>query len=327
MRDLRISVTDRCNFRCAYCMPFDEYKWIERAEVLTFEEIERVARIGIDLGVEKIRLTGGEPLVRRDLERLIARLSRLQGLKDLTLTTNGALLEEQAYALAEAGLRRINVSLDTLNPNRFHEITKRGRLEDVLGGIAAAHRAGMGPIKVNAVVIRGFNDDELLDMVRYGREHRIEIRFIEYMDVGNVNDWKVSKTVPKSEILSRIGAVYPLREVGRDQGSAPAIDYAYEDGAGEIGIIGSVTEPFCSSCVRARLTADGRFITCLFAETGFDLKGLIRGGAPDTKIADTLRGVWVGRTDRYSDLRWEEIRSGTYRPERHRKIEMITLGG
>jgi cyclic pyranopterin phosphate synthase len=279
------------------------------------------------LGVEKIRLTGGEPLMRRGLERLVERLARLPGLQDLTLTTNGALLEAQAPALASAGLVRINVSLDTLNPDRFQEITRRGRLSDVLAGIAAAIRAGMGPIKVNAVVIRGFNDDELIDMARYGRDHGAEIRFIEYMDVGNANAWKLEKTVPKSEILSRIHAVFPLKEVGRSQGSAPAVDYAYEDGAGQVGIIGSVTEPFCSSCVRARLTADGRFITCLFAESGFDLKALLRGGHSDSELARAITEVWSGRTDRYSDLRWQQIQAGAYKPDLHRKIEMITLGG
>jgi cyclic pyranopterin phosphate synthase len=308
-------------------MPHDEYTWIERSEVLSFEEIERIARISMGLGVEKIRLTGGEPLMRRGLERLVERLARLPGLQDLTLTTNGALLEAQAPALASAGLVRINVSLDTLNPDRFQEITRRGRLSDVLAGIAAAIRAGMGPIKVNAVVIRGFNDDELIDMARYGRDHGAEIRFIEYMDVGNANAWKLEKTVPKSEILSRIHAVFPLKEVGRSQGSAPAVDYAYEDGAGQVGIIGSVTEPFCSSCVRARLTADGRFITCLFAESGFDLKALLRGGHSDSELARAITEVWSGRTDRYSDLRWQQIQAGAYKPDLHRKIEMITLGG
>jgi cyclic pyranopterin phosphate synthase len=308
-------------------MPHDEYTWIERSEVLSFEEIERLAQISISLGVEKIRLTGGEPLVRRGLEQLVYRLSRLEGLRDLTLTTNGALLAGQAPALASAGLRRINVSLDTLKPDRFREITKRGELAEVLAGIEAARRAGLGPIKVNAVVIRGFNDDELIDMARFGRENAAEMRFIEYMDVGNANAWKLEKTVTKQEILRRIHEVFPLREVGRSLGSAPAVDYAYEDGLGEIGIIGSVTEPFCSSCVRARLTADGRFITCLFAESGFDLKTLVRGGASDAELTDAIVRVWTGRTDRYSDIRWQEIQAGTYKPELYRKIEMITLGG
>jgi cyclic pyranopterin phosphate synthase len=308
-------------------MPHDEYTWIERSEVLSFEEIERIVRIFLTLGVEKIRLTGGEPLVRRDLDQLVGRLSRLDDLKDLTLTTNGALLAAQAEALRAAGLMRINVSMDTLNPVRFREITKRGDLAEVLQGIAAARDAGMGPIKVNAVIIRGFNDDELIDMARYGRENRIEMRFIEYMDVGNANAWKLEKTVTKREILQRIHEVFPLREIGRGQGSAPAVDYAYEDGAGEVGIIGSVTEPFCSSCVRGRLTSDGRFITCLFAESGFDLKTPLRSGASDTELAEAITSVWAGRTDRYSDLRWQQIQAGTYQPERHRKIEMITLGG
>jgi cyclic pyranopterin phosphate synthase len=308
-------------------MPFDEYTWIERNQVLSFEEIERLARVFLGLGIQKIRLTGGEPLVRRGLDRLVARLAKLQGLEDLTLTTNGALLGEQAAELRAAGLQRVNLSIDTLHPDRFREITRRGDLEVVLKGLFAAKAAGMGPIKINAVMIRGFNDDELLDMVRFGREHGFEMRFIEYMDVGNANAWKLAGTLTKREMFDRIHAVFPLREVGRSHGSAPAVDYAFEDGAGAIGIIGSVTEPFCSSCTRARLTSDGRFVTCLFAESGFDLKSLLRGGATDEDLATAVSKVWTGRTDRYSDVRWEEIQAGTYRPELHRKIEMITLGG
>src|SRR5215471_2311058 len=327
MRDLRISVTDRCNFRCSYCMPLDEYKWIERQQVLSFEEIERLVRLFLDFGMEKVRLTGGEPLVRRDLYRLIARLAAVPSLSDISLTTNGALLAEQADALYTAGLRRINVSIDTLNKDRFTALTKRGNLDDVLSGLFAAKRVGMSPIKLNAVIIRGTNDDEILPLVDFARINGFELRFIEYMDVGNVNAWILEKTVTKKEIVETVHARFPVREVGRAHGSAPAVDYEFIDGAGEIGIIGSVTEPFCSSCTRVRLTADGKLVTCLFAESGFDLKSLIRAGASDDEICTQVAKIWSGRTDRYSDIRWQQVRSGTYEARDHKKIEMITLGG
>jgi GTP 3',8-cyclase len=327
MRDLRISVTDRCNFRCSYCMPLDEYKWIERQEVLSFEEIERLVRLFLDFGIQKVRLTGGEPLVRKDLHRLIARLAVVPGLSDISLTTNGALLAEQVDALYTAGLRRINVSIDTLNKDRFTALTKRGNLDDVLSGLFAAKRVGMSPIKLNAVIIRGTNDDEILPLVEFARSNGFEMRFIEYMDVGNVNAWILEKTVTKKEILEAVHARFPVREVGRAQGSAPAVDYEFIDGAGEIGIIGSVTEPFCSSCTRVRLTADGKLVTCLFAESGFDLKSFIRSGASDDEIRSQVARIWTGRTDRYSDIRWQQVRSGTYAARDHKKIEMITLGG
>ena len=327
MRDLRISVTDRCNFRCNYCMPFDEYQWIQRQEVLSFEEIARVARLFLDFGIEKVRLTGGEPLVRKDLHRLIASLSLIQGLPDITLTTNGALLAAQADALYGAGLRRINVSIDTLKADRFSALTKRGNLDEVLAGIFAAKKTGMSPIKLNAVVIRGTNDDEILDLVRFARDNGFEMRFIEYMDVGNANGWSLEKTVTKREILEIVHSQFPVREIGRDHGSAPAVDYEFIDGAGEIGIIGSVTEPFCSSCTRVRLTADGKLVTCLFAESGFDLKALIRSGASDDAVRAEVAKIWSGRGDRYSDVRWQQISSGTYAARDHKKIEMITLGG
>lgn len=328
MRDLRISVTDRCNFRCTYCMPFDEYTWMAKAEVLSFAEIERLARLFVSLGVNQLRLTGGEPLVRRELHRLVGSLSVIPGIQDLSLTTNGALLVEQAQPLMEAGLHRINVSIDTLKPERFKEITQRGDLQTVLDGLFAAQRAGMKPIKINAVVIRGFNDDELIDLVTFGRTHGMEMRFIEYMDVGNANGWTLEKTFTKREMLDVIHARYPVRESGRAGGSAPAVDYEFLDGAGKVGIIGSVTEPFCSSCTRVRLTADGKLVTCLFAETGFDLKSLMRGGANDAELTETIGKLWTGRTDRFSDVRWEHLQSGTeYKPGSHKKIEMITLGG
>ena len=308
-------------------MPLDEYKWIERQEVLSFEEIERLVRLFLDFGIQKVRLTGGEPLVRKDLHRLIARLAEVEGLSDISLTTNGALLAEQVDALYTAGLRRINVSIDTLNKDRFTALTKRGNLDDVLSGLFAAKRVGMSPIKLNAVIIRGTNDDEILPLVEFARSNGFEMRFIEYMDVGNVNAWILEKTVTKKEILEAVHARFPVREVGRAQGSAPAVDYEFIDGAGEIGIIGSVTEPFCSSCTRVRLTADGKLVTCLFAESGFDLKSFIRSGASDDEIRSQVARIWTGRTDRYSDIRWQQVRSGTYETRDHKKIEMITLGG
>jgi GTP 3',8-cyclase len=308
-------------------MPLDEYKWIERQEVLSFEEIERLVRLFLDFGIQKVRLTGGEPLVRKDLHRLIARLAVVPGLSDISLTTNGALLAEQVDALYTAGLRRINVSIDTLNKDRFTALTKRGNLDDVLSGLFAAKRVGMSPIKLNAVIIRGTNDDEILPLVEFARSNGFEMRFIEYMDVGNVNAWILEKTVTKKEILEAVHARFPVREVGRAQGSAPAVDYEFIDGAGEIGIIGSVTEPFCSSCTRVRLTADGKLVTCLFAESGFDLKSFIRSGASDDEIRSQVARIWTGRTDRYSDIRWQQVRSGTYETRDHKKIEMITLGG
>jgi GTP 3',8-cyclase len=326
MRDLRISVTDRCNFRCTYCMPFDEYTWIERGEVLSFEEISRIAGIFLGFGIEKVRLTGGEPLVRKDLDRLISRLASI-GISDLTLTTNGALLADQAAALYGAGLRRINVSIDSLRPERFKALTKRGNLDDVLKGLFAAKKIGMSPIKLNAVIIRGTNDDEILDLVEFGRSNGFEMRFIEYMDVGNANSWSLEKTVTKKEILETVHSRFPVREVGRAHGSAPAVDYEFLDGAGEIGIIGSVTEPFCSSCTRVRLTADGKIVTCLFAESGFDLKRFIRSGASDDQIRSEISKIWSTRSDRYSDERWQQVLAGGYKPRDHKKIEMITLGG
>jgi cyclic pyranopterin phosphate synthase len=328
MRDLRISVTDRCNFRCTYCMPFDEYQWIERQEVLSFEEIERLVRICLDFGTEQVRLTGGEPLVRKDLHKLIERLSRIEGLSDISLTTNGALLAEQAVDLRAAGLQRINVSIDTLRPDRFLALTKRGNLDDVLNGLSAAKAAGMQPIKINAVIIRGTNDDEIVDLTAFARDNGFEMRFIEYMDVGNANAWSLAKTVSKKEILDIVQARFPVREVGRDHGSAPAVDYEYTDGGGDLGVIASVTEPFCGSCSRARLTADGKLVTCLFSDRGFDLRPLLRGTASDEEILNALRGIWSARTDRYSEERWVALQSvDGYRPESHRKIEMISLGG
>jgi GTP 3',8-cyclase len=328
VRDLRISVTDRCNFRCTYCMPLDEYEWLEKSEVLSFEEITRLARLFVQLGVKKIRLTGGEPLARRDLEKLIAQLSTLDSAPELCLTTNGSLLAEKVTALKAAGLQRINVSIDSLKPDRFRQITKRGDLDKVLEGLFAAKNHGLHPIKINAVIERNVNDDEILDLVAFSREHGFAIRFIEYMDVGNANQWKSEKMVSKKEILEIINAHFPLRKIGREKGSAPSVDYQFLDGNGDIGVIASVTEPFCGTCTRARLTADGKFVTCLFSSQGYDLKKLMRSGATDTEILQVLSSIWLKRKDRYSEERLAALHSPTgYDPKEHRKIEMISLGG
>ncbi len=320
-------MTDRCNFRCTYCMPFDEYEWIDKKEILTFEEITRLASIFVQLGVEKIRLTGGEPLVRRNVELLVAGISQLPGLRDLCLTTNGSLLAEKIEALQGAGLKRINVSIDTLNPEKFQRITKRGELAKVLEGLFAAKSCGLNPIKINAVIERGVNDDDIINLVEFSREHGFAIRFIEYMDVGNANNWTSEKLVSKKEILETVSARFPLREVGRESGSAPSVDYEFLDGRGDLGVIASVTEPFCSTCNRARLTADGKLVTCLFSQIGHDLKALLRSGSTDREISEFIAGIWKQRKDRYSAERLEALRSSTYDPKHHKKIEMITLGG
>lgn len=327
--DLRISVTDRCNFRCTYCMPSDDYDWLAKSDILTFEEITRLARLFVQLGVEKIRLTGGEPLARRDLELLVASLSVIDGLRDICLTTNGSTLAEKAAVLKTAGLHRINVSLDSLKPDRFRQITKRGDLKKVLNGLFAAKELGFSPVKINAVIERGVNDDEIIDLVAFSREHGFAIRFIEFMDVGNANHWQSEKIVSKQEIIQTIDKCFPLQEIGRKGGNAPSVDYRCIDGAGaNIGVIASVTEPFCSSCTRARLTADGKLVTCLFANIGHNLKVLLRGGMTDEKLLNVLRNVWLQRKDRYSEERLAALHSGTgYDPKEHKKIEMISLGG
>jgi cyclic pyranopterin phosphate synthase len=328
VKDLRISVTDRCNYRCVYCMPLDQYEWIDKREILTFEEITRLAGLFLQLGIEKIRLTGGEPLLRRDLVKLVGALSAMPGLKDLCLTTNGSLLADKAPELAAAGLKRINVSIDTLDPAKFQRITRRNDLPKIIEGLMIAKAHGLNPIKINAVIERGVNDGDILDMVAFARQHGFAIRFIEYMDVGNANNWKSEKMVSKKEIIDIIHAAYPLREVGRNQESAPSVDYGFVEGGGDIGVIASITEPFCSGCTRMRLTADGKLVTCLFSESGHDLKGLLRQGTDDHDVLQFIRKIWWGRTDRYSDERLEAMNSAAgYRAGVHKKIEMISLGG
>jgi GTP 3',8-cyclase len=327
IKDLRISVTDRCNFRCSYCMPLDEYEWINKKEILTFEEISRLATLFVGLGVEKIRLTGGEPLVRQNLDKLVAKLSSISGLKDLCLTTNGALLAEKVAALKASGLKRVNISIDSLSPEKFRQMTKRGDLSKVLEGIFAAKQHGLHPIKLNAVIERGLNEDDILSLVEFSRDNGFVLRFIEYMDVGNSNDWTSGKLVSKREIIEKIHSRYPLKEVGRAGGNAPSVDYEFIDGRGDVGVIASVTEPFCSSCTRVRLTADGKIVTCLFSGIGHDVKGLIRGGASDEEISQFIVSIWEKRVDRYSAERLEALRSSNYDPKNHKKIEMISLGG
>ncbi|NWG13760.1 MAG: GTP 3',8-cyclase MoaA [Acidobacteria bacterium] len=328
MADLRISVTDRCNYRCSYCMPSARYEWIDRSEILTYEEIVRLAAIFADLGVQKIRITGGEPLLRRDLPVLVARLAGLEKIAGLSLTTNGSLLGESAPALAEAGLDRVNVSLDTLNAEKFKRITRRDDLNKVLEGLSRAREHGLRPVKINTVVERGLNDDEIIPMVEFARRNGFPIRFIEYMDVGNANDWRMEKIVPKQEILERLGAACRLEEIGRNDGSAPSVEYKDADGGVELGIIASITEPFCRGCTRMRLTADGKLVTCLFSERGYDIKGLLRSGANDGDLRSLITETWSRRKDRYSEERFEALRSTSgYQTQVRRKIEMIRLGG
>jgi cyclic pyranopterin phosphate synthase len=328
VKDLRISVTDRCNFRCTYCMPLDEYEWINKKEILTFEEITRLVRLFVQLGVNKVRLTGGEPLVRRDLDELISQLAGIEGLEDICLTTNGSFLPEKAHGLKSAGLKRINVSMDTLDPEKFRNMTKRGDLEKVLDGLFTAKKVGLNPIKINAVIERGVNDGDILELVEFSRNNGFAIRFIEYMDVGNANKWTSEKTVSRKEILEIIHARFPLRDAGRERGSAPSVDHRFLDGKGDIGVIASVTEPFCSTCTRARLTADGKLVTCLFSQSGYDLKTPLRDGSKDEDIQKLIEAIWGARKDRYSAERLEALLSSSgYDPKRQNKIEMITLGG
>jgi cyclic pyranopterin phosphate synthase len=325
LRDLRISVTDRCNLRCVYCMPREVfgagYAFLEHRELLTYEEIARLARIFVGLGVEKIRVTGGEPLLRRELPRLVGQLAAIPGLRDLGLTTNGLLLPEQAGALAAAGLGRVSVSLDSLDEEVFTRMNGVGAsVARVLRGIAAAERAGLRPIKINAVVQRGVNDHTLVDLARRFRGSGHVVRFIEYMDVGNSNGWRLDQVVTAAEIVARIGAAFPLEPVARHYRGEVAERWRYRDGQGEIGIIASVSQPFCGDCTRARLSPEGQLFTCLFAAGGLDLRALLRAGADEEEIAGRLRRAWSERRDRYS----EERSSLTQIP---RKVEMSHIGG
>jgi GTP 3',8-cyclase len=323
LRDLRISVTDRCNFRCVYCMPKEvfgrDYEFLPRAELLTFEEIERLARRFVTHGVQKIRLTGGEPLVRRDLDQLVAALARIPGL-DLTLTTNGSLLPAQAEALARAGLRRITVSLDSLDDAVFRAMNDVDfPVTRVLEGIDAGAAAGL-PVKVNIVVRRGLNEDSVLPMARFFRERGHILRFIEYMDVGHSNGWRLDDVVPAAELVAAIDSELPLEPVPPAYPGEVATRWRYRDGSGEVGLIASVTQPFCGDCTRARLSAEGKLYTCLFAVRGHDLRALLRGGASDEQLAAAIAAVWAVRDDRYSEIRSENTRELP-------KVEMSYIGG
>ena len=324
LRDVRISVTDRCNFRCPYCMPRDVFgpgfAFLERAELLTFEEITRLVRVFARLGARKVRLTGGEPLLRRGLPDLVRQLAEIPGIDDLALTTNGSLLRRHAVALHDAGLHRLTVSLDSVDPGVFRQMADTAvALDDVLDGLAAARAEGFTPLKLNTVVRRGLNDQGVLDLVRYARDHGDVVRFIEYMDVGETNGWRMEEVVPAAELLERIDAVFPLQPVDADGGVATRFRYA--DAAGEVGIIASVTRPFCGDCTRARLSAIGELFLCLFATRGRDLRALLRAGADDDALAAAVTGTWAVRDDRYS-----ELRSAGAAPDLPR-VEMSYIGG
>ncbi len=332
LASLRVSVTDRCNMRCRYCMPEDEYVWLPRESILTFEEIARLAQVFAGLGVHKVRLTGGEPLLRQDLATLVEMITRVGGLTDLALTTNGLLLAKQAAELRRAGLRRVTVSLDTLRPQRMLAFAKSARHADLLGGIAAARAAGFERLKLNTVVIRGFNDDELADLVEFARAHDAEVRFIEYMDVGGATRWSMDQVVSQREILDALSRAYgriePLQENGRSW--APAERFRLPDGT-TFGVIASVTAPFCRTCDRSRLTADGAWLLCLYSEHGVDLREPLRCGATNEALAALIAATWRARSDRGAEERLGLPQRGALyqldrlRADPHR--EMHTRGG
>jgi GTP 3',8-cyclase len=323
MHDLRISVTDRCNFRCVYCMPrevFDAgHEFLPHSAILSFEEIARLARIFVGLGVKKIRLTGGEPLVRKQLHRLVAMLGELSA--EITLTTNGSLLARQARALKQAGLHRVTVSLDSLDEATFQAMNDADfPVAKVIEAIEVAAAEGLGPVKINMVVKRGLNERDIVAMARRWRGTGHIIRFIEYMDVGSTNGWRMDDVVPSAEVVRRISELWPLEPVDPNYAGEVAERWRYLDGAGEIGVISSVTQAFCSDCTRMRLSTEGSLFTCLFAQSGHDLKSLIRSGASDADLRNEIAAVWQRRTDRYSEIRTEET-------ARQRKVEMSYIGG
>ncbi|MDR3387726.1 MAG: GTP 3',8-cyclase MoaA [Rudaea sp.] len=327
LHDLRISVIDRCNFRCPYCMPEDQYAqdhvFLAKDQRLRFEEIERLARTFVTLGVRKLRLTGGEPLLRRELPELVRMLARIPQVEDLAMTTNGVLLPRMAPALRAAGLQRLTVSLDTLDAATFRHLSGgRGEVDEVLAGIAAAEAAGFAHLKLNCVVMRDVNDMQVLDLVERFRGSGHIVRFIEYMDVGTINGWRGDLVVPSAELHARIHARWPLAPLQRGYRGEVAQRYAFADGAGEIGFISSVSQPFCGDCTRARLSADGKLYTCLFARTGLDLRGPLRAGADDAELVEAIAARWSQREDRYSERRAELRAAGN--PE---KVEMFAIGG
>ncbi len=328
VRDLRISITDRCNFRCVYCMPKTvfgrDYPFMPRAELLSFEEITRIARLFAARGVKKLRLTGGEPLLRHGVEKLIEQLAAIPDL-EITLTTNGSLLAQKAAVLAAAGLQRVTVSLDALDDATFKRMNDADYpVAKVLEGIEAAATAGMRPVKVNCVVKRGSNDDQIVPLARHFRGTGHILRFIEYMDVGSSNDWKLDEVVPSAEVLRRIGEAFPLEPIDPNYPGEVAERWRYCDGAGEIGVISSVTQAFCDSCTRIRLSTEGKLYTCLFASEGHDLRSLLRSGADDADLDAAIANWWQARTDRYSQIRMAAT-SGLN--EALKKIEMSYIGG
>ena len=326
LRDLRISVMDRCNFRCPYCMPEDKYhkdfKFLSRAERLSFEEIVRLTRISAGLGVRKLRITGGEPLLRVGVADLIADLRNVEGIEDIALTTNGILLAQQAAALKAAGLDRVTVSLDSLDAQVFSRMTGgRGSVDRVVEGIQEARLAGLVPIKINTVVRRNLNDHSVIDLLDHFRGTGVIVRFIEYMDVGTINHWQRSDTVPSAELVNDISQRWPLSPAESNYHGEVANRYLFDDGQGEVGFISSVTDPFCGTCTRARLSSDGKLFTCLFASVGTDLRSPMRGGASDEELRSIIEAVWLKRKDRYSELRAEQPRDPADR------VEMYYIGG
>jgi GTP 3',8-cyclase len=327
LTDLRISVVDRCNFRCPYCLPEDQYPehhaFLDKQARLSFEEITRLARIFAGLGVNKIRLTGGEPLLRRDLPRLVGWLAQIAGIDDIAMTSNGVLLPRIATELRAAGLQRITLSLDSLDPAIYRQLSgNRGEVGEVLAAIHAAEQAGFGALKINCVVLRGINDAGVLDLVEHFRATPHVLRFIEYMDVGTLNGWQRDRVVPSAELVERIHARWPLTALGRARSHDVAERYRFADGNGEIGFISSVSAPFCGDCTRARLSADGKLYACLFATDGFDLRALLRDGSDDARIAAAISDCWRRRDDRYSEQRARRRADGRGEP-----VEMFTIGG
>jgi len=327
VRDLRISVTDKCNFRCHYCMPEEifghKYEFLSKDKILTFEETTRLVKLFVQLGVHKIRITGGEPLLRQELEVLVKMLSNVSGIDDIALTTNGYFLKEKAKILKDAGLKRLTISLDTLDPGLFKKTVGRDlELHHVFSGIEQAAKLGFSPIKINTVLQRGVNDKEILKLADFAKNNSHIIRFIEYMDVGNLNGWRMDDVVTAQEIIDVISSRWAVEPIGKNYKGEVANRYRYLDGSGEFGIIASVTQPFCGDCTRARLSADGKIYTCLFASTGFDLMTLMRHGAPDSELFETLQSIWLERIDRYSEerLSFPDTQS-------ERKVEMYQIGG
>ncbi|MDE1922420.1 MAG: GTP 3',8-cyclase MoaA [Gammaproteobacteria bacterium] len=328
LHDLRISVMDRCNFRCPYCMPKDafheNYRFLQTSERLSFDEIVRLARLFSTLGVRKLRLTGGEPLLRANLADLVGDLSGIAGIEDIALTTNGVLLGQHAVDLYANGLKRVTVSLDSLDKEIFKRMSGGfAALDQVLEGVEAAIAAGLEPVKINAVIERGVNDHTALDLVERFRGRPVIVRFVEFMDVGNRNAWRPEMVVPSRELVARIHARWPMRPISENYRGEVAKRWRFDDGAGEVGFISSVSQPFCGACSRARLSSEGRFYTCLFATDGLDLRAPLRGGADDAELLRLIRGAWTNRRDRYSELRDERRRD----EPGHQKIEMYYIGG